>query len=116
MFDEALSWDGARQHCIGLGGRLLEVRTQEELDRAAQLRVQQQFSPWMWIGGRYDSARGEWIWISNSEAVNLTLFLSMDMLDLEAQYGGCLVMYGGRNLANDDCNSVSRFACDFVYN
>ena len=113
LFDATMSWDDAQQHCIGLGGRLLEIRTQEELGRAIQLQLDFEIGfVFMWIGGEYDSTREEWIWSSNSDAINLTIFSSIEGLDLNGD--GCVEFYQG-SLSSYNCNFPNYVACDYVF-
>ena len=114
MFDEdSLTYDDARQYCTSLGGRLLEVRTQDEVDRAAQLFDQQYSYYRMMIGGRYDSGRAEWIWSSNSEAINLNIFSSTGGLNLGL--GECLLLSDTGDLSSYNCDDVWIYACDSLY-
>ena len=112
VFNLKLNRDDARQHCIVLGGSLLEVRTQEEINRATQLRVQG-VSPLSWIGAQYDLQRDEWIWISNSEAIDLNIFSWIESLD-PSEHCAFLSSFGYPVSLN--CNSTADVACDFGYN
>ena len=112
LFPVAMIWEDSREHCTGEGGLLLEVRTQDEFDRAAQLQLQAGID-FMWLGGKYDDARDEWVWSSNSEAIDLNVPWMSDVV--QEGYGRCLEMHQG-TLYGPLCSLNSNVACEFFYN
>ena len=107
------TWAAAQQYCIDLGGRLMEVRTQEDFDRA--IRVEEETSLF-WLGGSDVLEEGVWVWDSNNQQINLDVFWyhatepngdteqNCLIFALSAQYVG---------LASDDCELRRRFICEF---
>ena len=107
-----MTWEDSREHCIEEGGLLLEVRTQDEFDRAAQLQLQAGID-FMWLGGKYDGTRDEWVWISNSEPIDLNVPWMSSVV--QEGYGRCLEMHRG-TLHGTMCSFNSYVACDIFYN
>ena len=68
---EETTWADARQYCADNDAHLMEVRTQEEYDRA--------LGHWdkvgnFWLGGNDIEQEGVWIWISNGERMSMDRF------------------------------------------
>ena len=58
-----MEWAAAKQNCLDMGARLMEIRSQEEYDAA------QQFQPThaepIWLGASDLQTEGQWLWQSN---------------------------------------------------
>ena len=61
--EEWKTWFDAKEHCNSLNGRLMEVRTQEEFERAMRFRRENGNN--IWLGGSDREVEGEWRWESN---------------------------------------------------
>ena len=65
-----------RQTCAhtlqSLNGRLMEVRTQEEFDRA--VNYSKELRSDFWLGGSDREVEGEWRWESNAERIDMNKF------------------------------------------
>ena len=71
MVTSIKSWHNAKQHCIDMGARLMEIRTQEEFETA--LRFKEELGG-LWLGGNDLQQHGNWVWDSNNEQVSLNEF------------------------------------------
>ena len=63
-------------HCSDNGGRLPEVRTQEDYDKA--LRLRDEIGSDIWLGANDMHTEGRWVWSSlntaDADLVNMTQF------------------------------------------
>ena len=105
-----MNWYDAKQHCIGLGGHLLEVRTQEDFDRAMEVRGQA--GTIIWLGGYFDTVIANWVWASNLEEIDPTAFW------LNSNPGhfsnlDCVALYPGYYYQYTSCTFNRPFACEF---
>ena len=72
-FAERKTWDDAQQHCLSLGRRLMEVRSQDDNDRAMQIISEPNGINHIWLGG--NAIQDDiWIWNSDGERINLDQF------------------------------------------
>ena len=110
------TWAAARQICIDLGGRLMEVRTQEDYDRALQLSLQ---IGRFWLGGSDIQEEGVWVWNSNGERFYRNSFwfpYSTDPIYVSTEFN-CLAFlrltdnHVGMN--PDRCYSARNYTCEF---
>ena len=60
------NWPWAVNYCSDNGGRLPEVRTQEDYDRAMRLR--DEFGSDFWLGANDMDTEGRWVWSSLNTA------------------------------------------------
>ena len=60
------SWDEAKAYCNALGARLMEIHSEEDLERA--MRFRQEMGGNFVVGGR--KIDGVWIWESNGDEIN----------------------------------------------
>ena len=67
-----MNWHDAKQSCSDMGGHLMEVRNNEEYQRA-RLFAKENGSP-VWLGGNDLQEEANWVWDSNGEQISLTQF------------------------------------------
>ena len=72
VVSELKTWQEARDNCIAMGARLMEIRTQEEYDTA--LSLYHQIGDEFWLGGTDYPEEMQWVWDSNQEEVDLNRF------------------------------------------
>ena len=93
----------AKRHCIGLGGRLMEIRSQHDHDKATQMRQ----GSVVWIGVKKNS--GRYKWLSNGERMDMTQFWESGRPDSGAE---CVAMRGS-GFTDDRCTKTFAFLCEF---
>ena len=102
------SWTDAQQHCINVGGHLMEVKAHEEFEKALQFRNELDD---FWLGGNDIQDEGVWIWDSNDEMMNRNRFWENDQPNnLEADQH-CLQMYSG-GFNDRSCTILKSFVCE----
>ena len=90
----------------------MEVRTQEEFDRAKQfLREIGYF--WFWLGGSDREVEGEWRWESNDELIDMNKFWGSGQPDSYAGDQDCLFFMWRDGFGDLDCSRLRQFACEF---
>ena len=87
------TWADAREECINRGRHLMEVRTQEEFDKAVQL-VAQTENGMFWIGGSDLQQEGVWVWDSNRERMDMDEFWNDNEPNNHDHGEDCLQMSG----------------------
>ena len=89
----------------------MEVRTQEEFDRA--VNYSKELRSDFWLGGSDREVEGEWRWESNSELINMTTFW------FRGEPGNgpnqdCLYMFWLGGFSDWSCSSFPEpFVCEF---
>ena len=107
--EEHKSWIAAKKHCLSLNTRLMEIRTQEDFDRAK--RIKSEIGSDFYVGGSDRKVEGEWLWESNGELIDINRFWRRwEPNDNGGQ--DCLYMRSG---GFDDwkCDEDQAFVCDF---
>ena len=106
---EERNWEDARQYCINLGRRLVEVRTQEDYDQALTLRLE--FDEAYYLGGTDILDNDAWVWDSNGESINTTHFWAENQPSSSAE--NCIMMaYGGFH--DLPCLQLRPFVCELI--
>ena len=93
----------AKQHCIRLGGRLMEVRTQHDYDKAVEKRERNT----VWIGVKKNN--GKWKWLSNGERMKMNQFWIPGRPDSSAE---CATLRGA-GFGDDRCDKTFQYLCEF---
>ena len=88
----------------------MEVRTQEEYDRALQLKSEKGD---FWIGGHDIVDEGVWIWNSTGEEINMDRFWRNGQPDNYIFDEHCLQMTG-IGLNDQSCANIFPFVCETV--
>ena len=105
----AAIWVDAQQYCSSLGSRLMEVRTQEDYDRAQQIRSEKGGN--IWLGGSDIADEGVWIWNSNGEGINMDQFWMINQPDNFTVSEDCIEITGvGFN--DSRCAKIVSFVCE----
>ena len=102
------TWEDAKSNCAAMGARLMEVRNQEEFDRALRFRLTIP-SP-IWLGGSDIQVEGNWVWDSNGEAVNLNQFWLETRPD-NSPSRNCILL--DRGMFDFGCNYGQSSFCEF---
>ena len=110
LVTEKKTWNDAREHCLEMGARLIEIRNRKEYETA--LRLHEQTSGYTWVGGTDIKLEGQWVWDSNGESVSLNEFWSSgrplpDKSDLD-----CLVLLS-LGMLDFQCTGFHSFVCEF---
>ena len=108
--DSNKNWNDAKQNCIENGGRLMEIRTQEEYETALQSRVVLNGYKF-WIGGSDIEVKGNWVWDSNQEGVILNEFW-VSGSPLNTREKNCLAM-SSSGMVDASCSVLRRSVCEF---
>ena len=88
----------------------MEVRTQEEYDRAQSLwREVRPYS--IWLGGSDREVEGEWRWESDDEPINMTQVWRSGQPN---RNGNCLRIQSG-GLYDGSCSATRNFVCSIGY-
>ena len=74
LVHDRVRWPIARDHCLSIGGRLLEPRTQGEVTEAVSMLVGDVDK--IWIGGYhfYAPPEGGYVWDTDGSAVDVNQF------------------------------------------
>ena len=110
-----MTWDNASQHCLSLGGHLFEVRSQEAFDRGQQLinEFEEQDVVFMWLGGRLNVTRDEWMWSSNSDVISRNAsFWGPETSNIGTEYE-CMLLFPNAYYPAL-CDRDHYFVCEFV--
>ena len=104
------NWTDARDYCISLDMRLMEVRSDSDFEAAQDVR--RELGQVMWLGGSHNEAEGAWVWESDGSAINMTRFWHPDRpKDDNRKY---LALNRYFNLVDSKGEATRKFAC--VYN
>ena len=109
--DQIKSWDDASTHCNALGGRLMEVRTQNELEKAKILHegVGEDF----YLGGSEPTWEGIWRWQSNGNWIGKdNEFWDGGQPDDNGGDEDCMVM-SMTGFSDVSCSIERPFVCEF---
>ena len=90
-----------------MGGRLIEIRTQDENDRAHILFGDSPF----WLGANDKQEEGHWVWESNQEDVNLNEFWFEGRPSDNSQRN-CLILFPDRGMFDYICSDRFNSFCD----
>ena len=110
--EELKDYSDAIQHCVDLGARLMEVRTQEKFNDAVELRNEIGVS--FWLAAKEIDTDGNWQWNSDSEAVDLdTGFWFPGRPNTNLVRIDCLHMpFAG--FYDVPCGGMRPFVCEFI--
>ena len=86
----------------------MEVRTQEEFDRAKRLR--REFGFYFWLGGSDREVEGEWRWESNDERIDMNKFWISGQPNSGDQ--DCLFMGWSGGFEDYYCSHRNPFVCE----
>ena len=70
LVERSITWHAARDYCIDIGGKLMEPKTQTQVDDAIRL---QDGIP-IWLGGSKEADGSTWVWISDNSLVDMESF------------------------------------------
>ena len=107
-----LTWNDAKQACIDMGARLMELRTQDEFDRALQFRLD---LGTLWLGGTDSGTENNWRWISNNDPINWSSQYWLNGGPYHNRYDlNCLAMQYASDTGIYDwfCNVSHSVACE----
>ena len=110
--DDLKTWHDAKQHCNEMGARLMEIRTQEQLEKAQQFY--QELRDQFWLGASDEQTEGIWVWDSNQEEVDLNEFW-LDGRPMDGTVGNflnCLIM-NSQGMFDWYCSHEQLFVCEF---
>ena len=99
------TWNDARDNCMAMGGRLIEIRSEDEFYAARRLG-----GGLFWVGASYREVEGYWAWDSNEERVNLNEFLFSGIIDFDTGLN-CLFVSGW--LEQNNCDRSLQSVCEF---
>ena len=60
-----LSFAEAEAFCVSLGGHLASIQSEEE--NTELLKIAEQQSVWVWLGGAGQEEKGKWVWSDEKE-------------------------------------------------
>ena len=109
MVVERHNWPDAKQSCVDMGARLMEVRTQEEFQTAR--KFYNEIGSYFWIGATNRETEGNWVWDSNQEEVNLNEF-GVNGTPTENQDNNCLAMRSN-GMFDWRCGAIRKFVCEY---
>ena len=115
IVNEKMTWVNASQHCFGLGGHIFEVRTQEAFDIGQQLKneFEEPDVVLMWLGGRLNITRDEWMWSSNSDIISRNAsFWGFEGAIHETGYE-CMLLFPDLYY-RAQCDRMFYFVCEFI--
>ena len=101
-------WSETKEYCESLDRRLLEIRTQQQFDRAEQF-LKETYVPF-WLGGSDEAVEGTWRWQSNNERMNMTVFWQSGQTENNGPNHHCLAFHN-QGFVVLDCH----LALPFVY-
>ncbi|MBN3302177.1 lactose-binding lectin l-2 isoform X2 [Amia ocellicauda] len=113
FIDHEKSWLDAELHCLGLGGNLASVHTEEEYKFLLQeLHHHNSSNDKAWLGGSDHYQEGQWLWTDGS-VWKYTHWSAGEPNNLEA-HQDCLEMnFGDDHAWNDqDCSHTLPFICE----
>ena len=94
-----------------MGRRLMEVRTQEDYERALQLFQELGNYPF-WLGGNDIEEEGVWVWDSNDEVIDMNRFwYSGEPSDNSED---CIMMWAPIGFCDYTCSESLPYICEFI--
>ena len=108
---EGKTWADARQHCVDNDAHLMEVRTQEEYDRA--LGIWDEVGNF-WLGGNDIEEEGVWVWNSNGEVIDMSRFWLAGRPYAGETGRNCLMMASDTGFEDYNCAASSySYVCEY---
>ena len=106
------TWSEAKRLCQEMNGRLLEVRTEEELWEAGRIRSEIGLA--FWLGGSDERVEGDWRWQSDEGRIDMSQFWLPDQPN-GGRRDNCLLMgwsVGSFGFADYPCSDTLPVVCD----
>ena len=109
LVQQGMEWPLARDYCLGIGGHLLEAKTQAEFDEA--IRIKGNIYK-MWLGGSDHRDEGNWVWDSDLSPVDLDRFWENGQPDGRVNSDeDYMAMDSGGEFKDRSSSAIMRFAC-----
>ena len=109
VVDQEASWWNAKEKCSQQNGYLLEVKTQEDHDRARKFRID--IDKDIWLGGNDINQEGNWIWDSEGDQMDMGRF--WDDGEPNGDDGNdCLVIKKEGRFRSNECSKEHYFVCE----
>ena len=103
------TWQDARNHCVAMGARLFEIRSDEKYDDALQLY--QEIGGFYWVGANDIQEENNWVWNSDQEDVNLNVFWRNGRPSFDRDSSNCAAMFSV-GMFDLSCTTRFRSICD----
>ena len=108
----AARWHAARDHCINIGGRLFEARSEFQFHQL--LKISAKLGVNLWLGARDEDEEGVWRWESDGALVDEERRFWAPGQPRVREIAGCLTVYPDTQQLNDaQCARSHVFACQY---
>ena len=107
------SWYDAKRYCQAHGGRLMEVRTLEQFEKAKTFQIPG-LNKGPWLGGNDFDTEGVWVWNSDREQIDMGRYWRRGQPGSDYGNEDCLFMHGD-GLQDGLCRLPAPFVCEFFF-
>ena len=106
---ERKTWNDSKHNCEEMGGRLMEIHTQEAFIKAQ--RFYREIRSSYWLGANDAQTEGTWVWNSNQDRLQRKELWG-DGRPYNSTRLNCLAM--SSQLLDGKCNAPTLSVCEFI--